>query len=365
MLISVIIPCYNIERYVERCVRSVLAQDCSQELEILLVDDGSTDGTPDVCDRLAGDDPRIRAFHQKNGGPGTARNTGIDNARGELLAFADGDDAMYPQMLSSLAGALISTGADIAVCPFRTVPVETAQGAGEPGLGMTGSSAEESTSEGAEDIRLLSREEALHFLVVEDEEENAPVIQNAAWNKVYRRQVFEGIRYPAGRYEDILTMARILASVKSVCYVDRRLYAYTGNRGTSIMNGSELESILTEQIPAYRARNAFFEEIGHRELIPMGDYLIGKKLLILYTQGHSRRETRKAADALGRAIREWFRPRFDEIYHCSIADKHHALRMRLFLIHPVLYRAFTALNEGIVLPLRIKLRGRRTTEEAA
>ncbi|MCR5675159.1 MAG: glycosyltransferase [Lachnospiraceae bacterium] len=345
-MISVIVPCYNIASYVGRCVHSLLAQT-REDLEILLIDDGSTDETGAVCDRLAEEHDRVRAFHQENAGPGIARNTGIEQARGEILAFADGDDAMMPDMLSVLAGALEETGADIAVCPYLHISAEAAlQGKIVP----EGAGAEPETGKPA--MRVLSREEALFALVAEDDD---LVIQNAAWNKVYRRRVFEGIRYPAKRYEDIPTSARLLAAADRVCYVARPLYVYTDNRGTSIMNGSERQSILTEQIPAYQARDAFFGETGREELILVHDYIVGKKLLALYTQGRWTAGDRDFARRLRQVINEWLGPRFREIYGCPVANRNHALRMRLFLIHPALYDAFTALNEGVVLPIRRRI----------
>lgn len=348
MRVSVIVPCYNIGSYVERCVHSILAQEKHNRLqpEILLIDDGSTDGTAAVCDRLAAEDDRIRVFHQENAGPGIARNTGIEKATGELLAFVDGDDAMMPGMLSTLADALENTGADIAVCPYLVVSAESA---------LRGEIPADAAADTPQ-IRVLTRDEALLALVSEEDD---LVIQNAAWNKLYRRAVFDGIRYPAKRYEDILTSARLIAAAGTVCYVDRPLYAYTENRGTSIMNGSERQSILTEQIPAYRDRDRFFEEIGRKDLSFMHDYMVGKKLLILYTEGRWKAKDRTFAGELRREIDRWFRPDFDRIYGCPIADRHHKLRMRLFLIHPLFYDLFTAVNEGVVLPLRRRIRGQK------
>ena len=94
-LISVIIPVYNIMEYLPRCVHSVTAQTY-QNLEILLVDDGSTDGSGELCDRLAKEDPRIKVFHKENGGSSSARNLGLRNARGECVGFVDSDDYVEP-----------------------------------------------------------------------------------------------------------------------------------------------------------------------------------------------------------------------------------------------------------------------------
>lgn len=108
-LISVIIPVYNIMDCLERCVASVCAQTY-ENLEILLVDDGSTDGTGGLCDELAGKDARIRVFHKPNGGSSSARNYGIERARGEYLGFVDSDDFVEPDMYASLAEQALKGG---------------------------------------------------------------------------------------------------------------------------------------------------------------------------------------------------------------------------------------------------------------
>ena len=112
-LISVIVPVYNIEEYLPRCVKSIVNQSY-KNLEILLVDDGSTDGTGVLCDRLAETDSRIRVFHKKNGGSSSARNFGIKEAKGEFLAFVDSDDYIEPEMYTRLMQGIEISGASIA-----------------------------------------------------------------------------------------------------------------------------------------------------------------------------------------------------------------------------------------------------------
>lgn len=104
-LISVIVPVYNIREYLPRCVQSLQRQTC-RELEILLVDDGSTDGTGELCDALAAEDERIRVLHKENGGTSSARNLGIEQARGEYLGFVDSDDYVEPDMYQRLYQAI-------------------------------------------------------------------------------------------------------------------------------------------------------------------------------------------------------------------------------------------------------------------
>ncbi len=112
-LISIIVPVYNIEEYLTRCVESLRNQTYPR-IEILLVDDGSTDGTGALCNRLAEQDPRIRVFHKKNGGSSSARNMGIAEAEGEYLGFVDSDDYVEPDMYEKLYAAMEQYGVPVA-----------------------------------------------------------------------------------------------------------------------------------------------------------------------------------------------------------------------------------------------------------
>ena len=119
-LISVIVPVYNIEDYIAQCIESILKQTYSN-LEILLVNDGSTDCCPEICDRYAGLDSRIQVIHKSNGGLSSARNSGLNQACGEYIAFIDGDDFIHPEMLEDLYFALKDCDADMSVCNLQYV----------------------------------------------------------------------------------------------------------------------------------------------------------------------------------------------------------------------------------------------------
>lgn len=114
-MISIIVPVYNSKRYLPRCIESICGQTY-RELEILLVDDGSTDGSGEICEAYARKDPRIRVVHQENGGAVRARREGLSLASGEYIAFADSDDWLEPQMLEILHGTLIGQDVEIAMC---------------------------------------------------------------------------------------------------------------------------------------------------------------------------------------------------------------------------------------------------------
>lgn len=114
-LISVIVPVYNTEKYLDRCIQSILSQTYSN-IEILLIDDGSTDSSGAICDKYAEQDSRVRVFHKANGGASTARNMGLDNAKGEWIAFVDSDDWIDAEMYAKMISLAIATSVDAVFC---------------------------------------------------------------------------------------------------------------------------------------------------------------------------------------------------------------------------------------------------------
>ena len=119
-LISVIVTVYNIREYLPKAVDSILSSTY-QNLEVLLIDDGSTDGSERICDEYAKKDGRVRVVHQRNGGAYSARNTGLLEAKGDYLTFVDGDDWIEPQMYETLLAAMMEQDADLAVCRYRKI----------------------------------------------------------------------------------------------------------------------------------------------------------------------------------------------------------------------------------------------------
>ena len=120
--ISVIVPVYNTEKYLKRCIDSILAQSYS-DFELLLIDDGSTDASPAICDEYATNDSRVRVFHKPNGGVSSARNLGLDNARGEWIAFVDSDDWIESEMLYLFISKAEKTDSDIVFCNHKCIMV--------------------------------------------------------------------------------------------------------------------------------------------------------------------------------------------------------------------------------------------------
>lgn len=242
-LVSVIIPVYRVEKYIKKCVNSVCNQTY-KNLEILLIDDGSDDGCPEICDILAGEDARIRVIHKENGGLSDARNAGIEAAKGEYLLFVDGDDYIAEWMVEGLHNMIETTDANLAVCDFSLV--------NENGEALFDGKEPQS-------VRILDKDGAIGQLFGVN-----PLQTIVAWNKLYRREVFEKLRYPFGKYhEDEFVIHRILEAAGKIAYTDSKWYDYV-QRGSSIMGNSYSLKRL-DGLEARYLRFLDFEKEGKRQ----------------------------------------------------------------------------------------------------
>ena len=224
-LVSVIIPVYNISEYVTKCLESVVLQSY-ENLEIIVVDDGSTDESGKICDKIALKDSRLKVYHRKNGGLSSARNFGISKAHGEYVALVDGDDFVKKDFVKAMVIAVEETGAEVVVCGFDEFVTRE---------------------------KVLSGKEAAIKLLVE--QENMEIV---AWNKLYRRELFDGIEYPVGeKHEDNLTTYKILAKAEKVAYVSKSLYSYVKRPG-SIMNEAKLVERLSARYKAAEEAVKYF-----------------------------------------------------------------------------------------------------------
>ncbi len=244
-LISVIVPMYKVEAYLPACLDSLLAQT-HRETEFILVDDGSPDASGTIAEAYAARDSRVRVLHQANGGLSSARNAGIDAARGEYLAFIDSDDWVDPEMLETMLTVLEKTGAGMALCGLRYEYED-------------GRAAEDLTPGTA----LLDSRQALERLCAP----KAPLYVIAC-DKLYGRACFDGVRFPEGRlHEDEFTAHRLLRRAGSVATVDAAFYHYR-IRESSITgdyrNPRHLDGAL-----ALADRYEELKAMGLRELLPL------------------------------------------------------------------------------------------------
>ena len=201
--ISVIVPVYNIIEYLERCVRSICAQTYS-DLDIVLVDDGSTDGSGELCDRLAKEDERIRVFHKENGGSSSARNLGIQQALGEYLGFIDSDDYIEPDMYQILADGIVRYGVEMAQISRDEVD--------ESGNKMP-------------DVCIPPKEE---WLITSSEMMNELLMHRgdaSFCTRLTKKSLFDGLAFPEGKLnEDFYLLTHMLGRVTKFVIFPKQCY---------------------------------------------------------------------------------------------------------------------------------------------
>ena len=241
-LISIVVPIYKVEKYLSKCVDSIIKQTY-KNIEIILVDDGSPDKCPEICDEYAGDDERIKVIHKKNGGLSDARNAGIEIAKGKYIAFIDSDDYIKEDFIEVLLNGLVKEQADISMCGIKKV---------------------NETNEVIERIKMPSES----VITGEDAIEQLgefPISNIVVWNKLYRIDLFKDIRYPKGKiHEDEFTTYKLLYESKKIAINKECLYYYRQNND-SIMN-KKFNSKRLDIIEALEERIEFFMKRNNERL---------------------------------------------------------------------------------------------------
>lgn len=272
-LVSVIVPVYNVAPYLRACVDSVLAQ-IHRDLQVVLVNDGSTDDCPAICDEYAAADMRVEVVHQDNAGLSAARNAGIDRARGAYLAFVDADDAVAPAFVEELLSACRATGAPLAMCGFSTQP-QVVVGADDadpadlsrpaPTASATSPAVAAPSSPAPACAQTIDAREASRRLYLPGSTAYAVV-----WNKLYRRDLLESerLRFPTGRqHEDEFFTYRALWAAGAVCVVPRRMYSYRQRQDSIMGTGFSARSL--DRVVALREREEFYREKGAADLVTL------------------------------------------------------------------------------------------------
>lgn len=258
--ISVIVPVYNVEQYLNRCVDSILAQTY-RDYELILVNDGSTDNSGSICEEYAKKDSRIRVFHKENGGQSSARNMALDwvfaNSDSQWIHFVDSDDWIHPQMLELLRKAVLENDVKIgAVGHFDTHGIT-------PGVDTTACGFELYTPEEYYNSR------------------NMNAVMPVA--KLYHKNCFSDIRYPVGKiHEDAATSFRLLFAEKKIAVSDAALYYYFQNPEGTTKSPWSLKRL--DAIDAVKAQISFFKEAGYKKAYEHAT--IGYASVIIHSREH-------------------------------------------------------------------------------
>ena len=253
-MVTIIVPVYQVYQYLGECVESLIHQTYT-DLEIILIDDGSTDGSELLCDEYARRDDRIKVIHQKNQGTSGARNTGLDHADGEYVAFVDSDDFVAPVYIETLHKLLRKYRADVAVCAYR-------KGNDKKLQSVTGRMRFNNNSKADTCVKTLCMSSDK---MLRNWHGKYKKYETVVWNKLYRRSVFDGnantcrIHFPEGRkYEDVMISHQIIANARRIALTTQALYLYR-TRENSITSEITRESI-EQNLFAQQERMRFFRK---------------------------------------------------------------------------------------------------------
>ena len=271
-LVSIIVPVYNSAKYLSGCVDSILAQTY-KNIELILVDDGSKDDSGKICDSYASKDSRVKVIHQQNGGISRAQNAGLDAASGEFIAFADNDDILDCKNIEILLNAILQSGASMSKAKWQQFGLSSLEqikkeaGLSASGLGARGLGTEKSQAtarlENATQIKIVENPLKAYqtvfckiFRIIGNKlgkNSEARYFNEANWCRLYKREVWEGVRFPEGKFAQDTAMASVLYSrMNYVAHVDAVLY-YWLQRTDSVTHKMRDAGFYHDHIDAVRA----------------------------------------------------------------------------------------------------------------
>ena len=308
--VSVIIPVYNVKDYLERCVDSVLAQTYS-DLEVWLVDDGSTDGSSDICDSYAAKDERVNVLHQENRGLSSARNAALNHIGGKYVTFIDSDDYICEGMISALADAVRSSESDIAVCLMEQGGADTFSADGGNGI-----------------LKVLSGDDLYAALF----DSASRGYMHTVCGKMYRSNIFSKIRFPEGRiHEDEFVIHHILGECKKGAIISKKLYYHFRRNDSITRSGYSCKSL--DAVDAMEDRCMYFEKMGNLRLIQEAyrEFMRSTQFHYYSMKKYYPNETEKTDFILQR-----YKEYYDKIF--SDMNTYERLRYGLFIYCPSLNR---------------------------
>ena len=308
-LISVIVPVYKVETYLDRCLESIVNQTY-QNLEIVLVDDGSPDKCPIMCDNWAKQDSRIKVIHKKNGGLSDARNAGMKIAEGKYISFVDSDDLIDYRYIECLYNALIATDADLAACDVEEFKDE-----------------KQLTLQEKKYVKpvIATAEQALSQLI------KGRGFRAVAWNKLYSREILRNEKFEYGRlHEDEFFTYRIIDKCESLAYVNLPLYKYRQREG-SIMKVKSNRQL--DALDAGYQRLLFLEKkypaLYLTDKITFCDFC-----LFVYSQAvHGEYDNSEEAKQRIKQYRRQIKFSFIEFFKSSIKCKYYILASNAYFIN--------------------------------
>lgn len=234
-MVSIIVPVYNVEKYLSHCIDSILIQTY-KNIEIILVDDGSTDRSGYICDDYKRKEDRIVVIHKKNGGLSSARNAGLEIAHGEYISFVDSDDWIAPEFIETHIQNIKKSNADISICRYWNIKERNIKAIQE---------------RKGKEFCILTKEEAIDSMFIYNK------FQSQVWCMVFKRELFDDIKFPYGRtYEDQAVTYKLIWESTRIVFTNEKLYYYYYNPNGICLSYKDRRDLLL----AYDESIDFFKE---------------------------------------------------------------------------------------------------------
>ncbi|WP_088034126.1 glycosyltransferase family 2 protein [Evansella clarkii] len=243
--ISIIVPVYNLEKFIAKCVESILSQTFT-DFQLILVNDGSTDNSGKLCDYYAAIDQRVKVIHKENGGVASSRNAGLTASEGKYIGFVDNDDYIHESMYEILYNTAVIHSSDIVVCDFKKV--------------MEGQFIDISSLQNPLSVRNMNNIDALNQLYTEN-----GLTFVCPWNKIYKRELFDDIKYEEGFINDDETIAhKLLYESDRTTYINLQLYYYVQREGSQMNSPFNIKRL--DAVYILKSRALFFKEKNEKDL---------------------------------------------------------------------------------------------------
>lgn len=256
-MITVIVPVYNVEKYLIKCIDSIITQTY-KDLEIILVNDGSTDNSGKICDKYKSKDKRIKVIHKDNGGLSDARNCGLKISNGEYIVFLDSDDWVDENYIKILYNLIKKYDSDMSICDFKKVYNEEEK---------LNSNYNEMVFSNIEALKQIHTEKGTQFIV--------------AWNKMYKKKLLDGMKYPKGKvHEDEFLTPILLYRSNKIAYTEKELIYYRQREGSIMSNGFNLKKL--DYLDALEERVKYYKDNELEKLSINEAHVLGYTIISYY-----------------------------------------------------------------------------------
>lgn len=283
-MISIIIPVYNVELYLKQCLESVINQSY-RDIEILLIDDGSTDKSRVICEEYARKDSRIHVYYKQHEGPAEVRNFGLKKAKGDYIGFVDSDDYIDLNMYQSLYELCKKYDADISIINYAAFTDEV--------IRHQDMSNKES---------VFDKEKILKLFI---EENSEYMITPAIWSKLFKKEIVSELEFPKGKVcaEDFWFVTQAFIRAGRIAYLNKELYYYRQRPGSIMTNTELMEKRIMDEIELYEKRVELLKELGSKDLTDSGECALYKRMILRYGELIERKvENSECAQSLRRQI---------------------------------------------------------------